>query len=138
MGSGVAMLDYNNDGLLDLFFVTGALLRDPMNAGERADKSGSRFWNRLYRNNGDGTFTDVTEAAGLCGNGYGMGVAVGGFNNDGFPDLHVTGLGGNSLYRNNGNGTFTDITDFSGVRCAGWSSAGCFSIMIATESWIFL
>ncbi|MDQ6704697.1 MAG: CRTAC1 family protein [Acidobacteriota bacterium] len=126
MGSGVAMLDYNNDGLLDLFFVNGALLRDPMHAGERVDKSGPRFWNRLYRNNGDGTFTDVTEAAGLRGDGYGMGVAVGDFNNDGFPDLYVTGLGGNSLYRNNGDGTFTDVTDSSGVRCGGWSAGACF------------
>src|SRR5882672_7205953 len=74
MGSGVAMLDYNNDGLLDLFFVNGAALQDPMVAGSSPDKSDPRYWNRLYRNNGDGTFTDVTETARLRGEGYGMGV----------------------------------------------------------------
>src|SRR5215472_9021088 len=88
MGAGVAMLDYNNDGLLDLFFVNGAVLQDPMARGTRPDKSDPRYWNRLYRNRG-GTFTDVTESAGLRGQGYGTGVAVGDFNNDGFPDLYV-------------------------------------------------
>jgi len=77
MGAGVAMLDYNNDGRLDLFFVNGAALADPAPSGFRPDKSDERYWNRLYRNNGDGTFTDVTRAAGLRGEGYGMGVAVG-------------------------------------------------------------
>jgi enediyne biosynthesis protein E4 len=126
MGSGVAMLDYNNDGLLDLFFVNGAALRDPMPPGAKPDKSDPRYWNRLYRNNGDGTFTDVTEAAGLRGAGYGMGVAAGDFNNDGFTDLYVTSLGHNNLYRNNGDGTFTDVTDQAGVGGAGWSTATCF------------
>jgi len=126
MGAGVAMLDYNNDGFLDLFFVNGAALRTPMRAGARPDKSDPRFWNRLYRNNGDGTFTDVTEAAGLRGNGYGMGVAVGDFDNDGFPDLYITNLGSNTLYRNNGDGTFTDITEKAGVKCGGWSAGACF------------
>jgi enediyne biosynthesis protein E4 len=126
MGSGVAMLDYNNDGLLDLFFVNGAALRDPMPPGAKPDKSDPRYWNRLYRNNGDGTFTDVTEAAGLRGAGYGMGVATGDFNNDGFTDLYVTSLGHNNLYRNNGDGTFTDVTDRAGVGGAGWSTAACF------------
>jgi hypothetical protein len=90
MGAGVAMLDYNNDGVLDLFFVNGARLRDPMAAGDRADKSDARYWNRLYRNNGDGTFTDVTVAAGLRGEGYGMGVAVG----RGFTVPRQVGVGG--------------------------------------------
>src|SRR5438552_3061413 len=99
MGSGVAMLDYNNDGLLDLFFVNGAALRDPMPPGAMPDKSDARYWNRLYRNNGGGSFTDVTEAAGLRGEGYGMGAAVGDFNNDGLPDLYVTNFGRNILYR---------------------------------------
>ena len=85
MGSGVAMLDFNNDGLLDLFFVNGAALRDPMPPGASPDKSDPRFWNRLYRNNGDGTFTDVTEKSGLRGEGYGMGVAVADFDNSGLP-----------------------------------------------------
>jgi hypothetical protein len=126
MGSGVAMLDYNNDGLLDLFFVNGAALRDPMPPGSKPDKSDPRYWNRLFRNNGDGTFTDVTLPAGLRGEGYGMGVAVGDFNNDGFPDLYVTSYGGNNLYRNNRDGTFTDVTREAGVAGAGWSVGACF------------
>jgi hypothetical protein len=126
MGSGVAMLDYNNDGRLDLFFVNGAALRDPMPAGAQPDKSDPKYWNRLYRNDGDGTFTDVTVAAGLQGDGYGMGVAVGDFDNDGQPDIYVTGFGGNSLYHNNGDGTFTDVTVQAGVRGSGWSVSACF------------
>jgi hypothetical protein len=126
MGAGVAMFDYNNDGLLDLFFVNGAALRDPMPPGVKPDKSDPRFWNRLYRNNGDGTFADVTQAAGLRGTGYGMGVAAGDFNNDGLTDLFVTNLGRNCLYKNNGDGTFTDVTDAAGVAGSGWSMAACF------------
>jgi hypothetical protein len=125
MGAGVAMFDYDNDGRLDLFFVNGAALRDPMPAGAIPDKTDPRYWNRLYRNNGDGSFTDVTEASGLRGEGYGMGVAAGDYNNDGFQDLFVTSLGQNRLYRNNGDGTFTDVTVKAGVAGAGWSvSAG--------------
>lgn len=126
MGAGVAMLDYNNDGLLDLFFVNGAALRDPMPPGSKPVKSDARYWNRLFRNNGDGTFSDVTAAAGLRGEGYGMGVAVGDFNNDGLPDLYVTSLGHNNLYRNNGDGTFTDVTERAGVGGAGWPVGACF------------
>jgi hypothetical protein len=126
MGSGVAMLDFNNDGLLDLFFVNGAALGDPMPQRAKPDKSDPRFWNRLYRNNGDGTFTDVTEKSGLRGEGYGMGVSVGDFDNSGLPGLYVTNFGGNSLYRNNGDGTFTDVTEKAGVGGAGWSVSACF------------
>jgi enediyne biosynthesis protein E4 len=126
MGSGVAMLDYNNDGLQDLFFVNGAALRDPMSTGTRPDKSDPRYWNRLFKNNGNGTFTDVTIPAGLRGEGYGMGVAVGDFNNDGWPDIFVTNLGRNILYRNNGDGTFTDVTEKAGVGGSGWSVGACF------------
>jgi hypothetical protein len=126
MGAGVAMFDYNNDGFLDLFFVNGAALQDPMPPGVKPDKSDPRFWNRLFRNNRDGTFTDVTQAAGLRGAGYGMGVATGDFNNDGLTDLFVTSLGRNQLYRNNGDGTFTDVTDQAGVGGSGWSIAACF------------
>ena len=130
MGGGVALLDYDNDGRLDVFFTNGAKLDDPMPAGKRPDKSDAKYWNRLYRQNADGTFADVTEKAGLTGmpqNYYGMGVAVGDYDNDGFEDLYVTNYGGNTLYHNNGDGTFTDVTARAGVGASGWSaSAGFF------------
>ena len=109
------MFDYDGDGRLDLFFVNGAALDDPMPTGKEPDKRDPRFWNRLYHNNGDGTFTDVTEKAGVQGHSYGMGVAVGDFDNDGRPDLYVTNFGRNILYHNNGDGTFTDVTQRAGV-----------------------
>jgi hypothetical protein len=130
MGGGVALLDYDNDGRLDIFFTNGAKIDDPMPNGKMPDKSDRKFWNRLYHQNADGTFTDVTEKAGLTGaqqNYYAMGVAVGDYDNDGFEDIYVTGYGGNTLYHNNGNGTFTDVTKTAGVGAGGWSaSAGFF------------
>ena len=126
MVGGVAMLDYNGDGLLDIFFVNGAAIADPMPADRTPDKFEERYWNRLYRNNGDGTFTDVTAEAGVRGNAFGMGVAVGDFDNDGRPDLYVTNLGRNNLYHNNGDGTFTDIAAQAGVTASGWSSGAAF------------
>lgn len=126
MGGGVAIFDYNNDGKLDLFFVNGARLADPLPLGKRPDKSEPRYWDRLYRNNGDGTFTDVTEAAGVKGRYYGMGAAVADYDNDGNADLYVTGIGGNILYRNNGNGTFTDVTAQTGTGGSGWSTSAAF------------
>lgn len=125
MGSGVAMFDYDNDGRQDLFFVNGAALTDPMPPGREPDKSDPRFWNRLYHNNGDGTYTDVTKRAGLQGHSYGMGVAAADFDNDGHTDLYVTNFGRNILYHNNGDGTFTDVTRKAGVECGGWSSSAC-------------
>src|SRR6201981_2471165 len=121
MGGGVALFDYDNDGRLDIFFVNGAKLADPMPAGRAPDKSDRKYWNRLYHQNADGTFTDITEKAGLTGmpqNRYGMGVAGGGFDNDGWEDLYVTGYGGNTLYRNNHDGTFSDVTVRAGVAAA--------------------
>jgi hypothetical protein len=115
MGSGLATFDYDNDGLLDLFFVNGAALADPMLKGTVPQKSGPQDWNRLYHQKKDGTFEDVTEKAGLKGVGYGMGVAIGDYDNDGFEDIYVTAYGGNRLYHNNGNGTFTDVTEASGT-----------------------
>jgi hypothetical protein len=130
MGGGVALLDYDNDGRLDIFFTNGAKIDDPMPDGKAPDKSDKKFWNRLYHQNPDGTFTDVTEKAGLTGmpeNHYDMGIAVGDYDNDGFEDIYVTGFGGNTLYHNNGNGTFTDVTKTAGVAGGGWSaSAGFF------------
>src|SRR5690242_13992381 len=130
MGGGVALLDYDNDGRLDIFFTNGAKLADPIPAGGAPDKSDRTYWNRLYHQNSDGTFTDVTETAGLTGamqNRYGMGVAVGDYDNDGYEDLYVTNYGTNTLYHNNGDGTFTDVTNRAGVAVGGWSaSAGFF------------
>jgi len=115
MGSGVATFDYDNDGLLDIFLVNGATIADPTPKGTVPQKSGPQQWNRLFHQKKDGTFEDVTEKAGVQGSGYGMGVAVGDYDNDGFEDLFVTAYGNNRLYRNNGNGTFSDVTEKSGT-----------------------
>jgi hypothetical protein len=123
MGSGVALFDYDNDGRLDLFLVNGAPLADPTPPGTIPQKSGPAYWNRLYHQRKDGSFEDVTEKAGLQGVGYGMGVAVGDYDNDGYEDLYVTSYGGNHLYHNNGNGTFTDVTAQSGTGGSGWSTS---------------
>jgi hypothetical protein len=112
---GLGVIDFDQDGWPDLYCVNGASLPS-------LQKSDPRFFNRLYRNNRDGTFTDVTQKAGVQGHGYEMGVAVGDYNNDGFEDLYVVGVHGNTLYRNNGDGTFTDVTQASGV--SGRSSQG--------------
>ena len=108
MTGGVALFDYNNDGLLDIFFTNGAEIPS-------LQKSNPSFHNRLFRNNGDGTFTDVTEKAGLAGVGYAMGVAAGDYDNDGFVDLYLAGFNRNQLFHNNGDGTFSDVTEKAGV-----------------------
>src|SRR6202790_3598910 len=130
MPGGVALLDYNNDGLLDIFLVNAGRIQDPMTWPPDFGRRDPRYWNRLYRQNKDGTFTDVTEQAGLHKAGdtnYGMGVAVGDYDNDGYPDIYVTNFGKNILYHNNGDGTFTDVTAQAGVAAGGWSvSAGFF------------
>jgi hypothetical protein len=121
MGTGVGWIDYDQDGLLDLYFV--------QSAATDIYKPAKPLRSALYHNNGDGTFTDVTEKAGLGGEGhYGQGVAVGDFDNDGWPDLYVTGYGSAILYHNNHDGTFTDVTAKAGVADEGnWStSAGWF------------
>ncbi len=123
MGAGVAVFDYDNDGKLDIFLVNGAPLSDPTPKGAIPPKTGPKYWNRLYHQKADGTFEDVTERAGLQGEGYGMGVAVADYDNDGFEDLYVTAYGGNKLYHNNGNGTFTDVTEKAGVGGSGWSTS---------------
>ena len=126
IGAGVAWLDYDGDGFLDLFFVNGAALADPMTKGTLPRKADPRFWNRLYRNTGRETFVDVTESAGVHGKGYGMGVAVGDYDNDGNNDLYVTNYGRNTLYRNQGDGTFEDVTPHAGVEGDGWASGAAF------------
>ena len=108
MTGGVAVFDYDNDGFLDIFFTNGAAIPS-------LEKSDLSYYNRLFHNNGDGTFTDVTEKAGLQGIGYSMGVAAGDYDNDGFVDLYVTGVNRNQLFHNNGDGTFTDVTEKAGV-----------------------
>src|SRR5215472_11790723 len=115
-GGGVAWIDYNNDGFPDLFFVNGSTFEH----WKRGDSPRSA----LYRNNGDGTFTDASAGSGLDKTGWGMGVCVGDYDNDGWDDLVVTYYGGNVLYHNNGNGTFTNVTDKAGVRGHGWGM-GC-------------
>ncbi|HXW56026.1 MAG TPA: CRTAC1 family protein [Candidatus Cybelea sp.] len=117
MGSGCGWIDYDQNGLFDLYLVNGASTR--VYTPRKAVRSA------LYRNNGDGTFTDITEKAGVGAEGlFGMGVAVGDYDNDGFPDLYVLGYGRSILYHNNGDGTFTDVTAQAGVANAGrWASS---------------
>jgi hypothetical protein len=115
-GGGIAWIDYDNDGYPDLFLVNGSTFAH----WRRGDSPQSR----LYRNNGDGTFKDVSAGAGLNHMGWGMGVCAGDYNNDGRDDLYVTYYGGNVLYRNDGHGTFTDVADQAGVRSHGWG-LGC-------------
>jgi len=127
MGGGVAIFDYNNDGRMDLFFTNGAALKESMAKEELPDKSQPKYWNRLYQQRPDGTFTDVTERAGLKGAGYSMGVAAADYDNDGHVDLFVSGYKADYLYRNNGDGTFSDVTSKLPNVPKGWStSAGWF------------
>jgi hypothetical protein len=111
MVAGVALLDYDNDGYLDVYLVGGASIPSLI-------KDSPVYWNRLFHNNRDGTFTDVTEKAGLMGAGYGSGVAVGDYDNDGLPDIFLANVTGNQLFHNNGDGTFTDVTEKAGLSGA--------------------
>ena len=109
MAGGVAVLDYNKDGRPDIFFTNGANLAT-------LKKDDPKYSNRLFRNDGNGVFTDVTKQAGLTGKGFDDGVAVGDYDNDGYPDLFVAGVHRNTLYHNNGDGTFTDVSDKAGLN----------------------
>ena len=115
VGPGCAFLDYDNDGWMDIYLV---------NSGP-CDfyKPTAALRNALYRNNRNGTFTDVTQKAGVSGNAYGMGVAVGDYDGDGWPDLYVTQYPRSILYHNNGDGTFTDVTAKAGVAAQGWGTS---------------
>jgi enediyne biosynthesis protein E4 len=108
MPAGIALFDYDGDGLLDIYAVNGAQMPSLM-------KAGPKYYNRLFHNNGNGTFTDVTERSGVAGMGYGMGVAVGDYDNDGWPDLFLANVNGNQLFHNNGNGTFVEVTAKAGL-----------------------
>jgi hypothetical protein len=108
MAGGVAIFDFDNDGKPDIFFTNGADI-------STLKKSSPRYWNQLFHNNGDGTFTNVTEKAGLTGTGYDIGVAIGDYDNDGYEDIFVAGVHRNTLYHNNGDGTFTDVTEKAGL-----------------------
>ena len=125
MGAGVGMLDYDGDGLLDLYFVNGA---DLSNASQLVamDKVAPRYWNRLYRNLGNWQFEDVTAEAGVAGSAYGMGVAAADYDGDGDQDIFVTNYGPDLLLRNAGDGTFDDISAGSGVAGEGWSAGAAF------------
>ena len=118
MAPGCAFFDFDGDGYLDIYFVNGDALP--------GFKRTQHIYNALYRNNRDGTFTDVTDKAGVRGHGYGMGVVAGDYNNDGFQDLFVTSFGSSILYRNNGDGTFTDVTAKAGLNCRGWGTSAAF------------
>lgn len=118
MSGGVLLIDYDRDGWQDIYFTNAPTVEMAL----KKEKSKSL----LYRNNGNGTFTDVTDKAGVGFPGYAMGGAVGDFNNDGFPDMYVTCLGGNVLYQNNGDGTFTDVTKKAGVADGRWSVGAAF------------
>ena len=118
MGGGVALIDFDNDGWLDIFLVNGSAFQQP--PGARKPTS------YLFRNNRDGTFTDVTQKSGLTASGWGQGCCVGDYDNDGFDDLFVSYWGRNILYRNNGDGTFTDVSQKAGLAgSAGRWGAGC-------------
>ena len=127
MAGGVAVFDYNGDGCPDIFFTNGADIAT-------LKKSSPKYYNRLFRNDCHGHFTDVTKEAGLLGTGFDVGVAVGDYDNDGHPDLFVAGVHGNTLYHNNGNGTFTDVTKKAGLDK--WNDPEFGPLWAITGTWV--
>ena len=124
LGSGALFLDFNRDGNLDLYIVNAAHIPPPTQPVEVSNNNTHLPINKLYQNNGDGTFTDVTLKAGVGDTGYGVGCAAADINNDGYPEIYITNFGRNRLYQNNGDGTFTDITENAGVGDERWGT-GC-------------
>jgi hypothetical protein len=130
MVAGVGLLDYDGDGYLDVYVVNGAAIPS-------LKKETPAFWNRLYHNNHDGTFTDVTDRAGVAGAGYGQGVAIGDYDNDGRPDIFVANVTANQLFHNNGDGTFTKspggqglkVRCSTGKKCGRWAAGGSTTTM---------
>ncbi len=116
MPGGIAVFDYDGDGRPDIYFTNGADIPS-------LEKSAPKYWNRLFHNEGNWKFTDVTEQAGVSGAGYSMGAAVGDYDNDGHPDLFVAGVNRNTLYRNLGNGRFEDVTAKAGIPSGQWAVA---------------
>jgi hypothetical protein len=129
MVGGAAFLDFNNDGLLDIYLVTAST--------SDFYKPEKPRTNALYRNNGDGTFSDVTSQAGVPGRGFGVGVSVGDYDRDGWADLFVTGVREGILYHNNGDGTFTDVTEQSGAKTPGWGASSAWFDM-DNDGWLDL
>ncbi len=127
MAGGVAVFDYNRDGKPDIFFTNGANLAT-------LTKDSTKYRNRLFRNDGNGVFTDVTDAAGLAGTGFDTGVAVGDYDNDGYPDIFVAGVHKSTLYHNNGNGTFTDVTEQAGLNH--WNDPKYGPLWAITAAWV--
>jgi len=125
-GVGCAFLDYDNDGWLDIYLVNGGVLSGLGETGTNNATAPTRCSDRLYHNRGDGTFEDVTEKAGILPGGYGIGVVVGDYDNDGYPDIYETEYGTNRLYHNNGNGTFTECAKEAGVAETGFSVGAVF------------
>ena len=147
MGGGAALFDFDNDGFLDLYLVQsgsldaserdGLLGRRSSDSSEGGRRASGASGNRLYRNRGNGTFEDITERANAGGAGYGMGVAAGDFDNDGFTDLYVTNFGSNVLLRNDGHGRFVDVTAKAGVASGGWSTSAAF-VDYDADGWLDL
>lgn len=131
LGSGVALLDYDNDGWLDIYLVNG-MTYDAMNGKAESPHAA------LFHNNHDGTFTNIATKAGVTNDRWGVGVAVGDYDNDGWPDLYVTNLGKNRLYHNDHNGTFTDVAEKAGVALGGWSTGPTFGDYDGDGGWICL
>jgi len=118
LGSGCAFFDYDNDGRLDIYLINGG--------SHGKDQKNPRVTNHLFHQNPNGTFTDVTQVSGLGGSGYGMGAAIGDYDNDGFQDVYVTNYGPDALYHNNGNGTFSDVTKAAGINNPDWGTSAVF------------